>query len=263
MAFKYGPRLLLDVYPQAFAAYSLRRLSDQYSGPAIRVRRDSDNTEQNINLSRFGLDTTSLSNFVGSGTGYITTWYDQSGNGNHVYGNVGLTYQPTIVESGSIVLQQGQPSIKFNGNQVLYSNTFNTTATSPFSILGVMYITAGGLFDGDNSEEMRVRTLSSTTLDIRTLPGIRAGYNFVWNQRNLYHFIFNTFGQTTSMGVNTTTIGTSTGYNPITLGGLSLGNSYTFNPMTGNMQEFIVFPYNITDIRLQVSSAINGYYGIY
>ncbi len=39
---------LLDDYPSAAAAYSVRKLRSAYTGSAIRVRRASDNAEQNI-----------------------------------------------------------------------------------------------------------------------------------------------------------------------------------------------------------------------
>ncbi|HDZ0636275.1 TPA: hypothetical protein RRT33_005181, partial [Klebsiella pneumoniae] len=62
-------------------ALSLRQLSASYTGPAIRVRRSSDNTEINIGFTAEGdLDTTALLNFCGSGNGFISVWYDQSGN---------------------------------------------------------------------------------------------------------------------------------------------------------------------------------------
>ena len=44
-------QLLLDTNPGASVAYSLRKLSSAYAGSAIRVRRSSDNTEQNIGLN--------------------------------------------------------------------------------------------------------------------------------------------------------------------------------------------------------------------
>ena len=59
--------LLLDTYSGAAAAYSLRKLRTAYSGYAIRVRRSSDNTSQDIGFDANGnLDTTSLLAFVGS-----------------------------------------------------------------------------------------------------------------------------------------------------------------------------------------------------
>jgi len=47
--------LLLDLYPGATVAYSLRKLRTAYSGSAIRVRRSSDNTEQD-----FGFDSSEI-----------------------------------------------------------------------------------------------------------------------------------------------------------------------------------------------------------
>lgn len=56
---------LLDTYPGAAVGYSLRRLSSTYTGNAIRVRRSSDNTEQNIGFVGNELDTTTMLDFVG------------------------------------------------------------------------------------------------------------------------------------------------------------------------------------------------------
>ena len=89
--------LLLDTYSGAAAAYSLRRLITVYTGSLIRVRRSSDNTEQNIGFDSDGnLDTVALSAFVGSGSGFVTTWYDQSGNSRNVTQTTAAN-QPRIV----------------------------------------------------------------------------------------------------------------------------------------------------------------------
>ena len=45
--------LLLDTYPNAAVAYSLRKLRTAYTGAAIRVRRSSDNAEQDIGFNDF------------------------------------------------------------------------------------------------------------------------------------------------------------------------------------------------------------------
>ncbi|GIV57693.1 MAG: hypothetical protein KatS3mg042_0606 [Rhodothermaceae bacterium] len=74
---------LLDEYPDAYAAYSLRKLSSTYTGPAIRVRRSSDDAEQDIGFGADDfLDTAALTAFVGSGDGYVTTWYSQIPGGD-------------------------------------------------------------------------------------------------------------------------------------------------------------------------------------
>jgi len=60
-----GTQLLLDTYPNAAVAYSLRKLRTAYTGSAIRVRRSVDNAEQDIAFSGNDLDTTSMLDFVG------------------------------------------------------------------------------------------------------------------------------------------------------------------------------------------------------
>ena len=73
----------LDPYPNADAVYCVYRLYSSYTGSLLRVRRSSDNTEQDIGYDSNGyLDTASLLAFVGANDGFVTTWYDQSGNSN-------------------------------------------------------------------------------------------------------------------------------------------------------------------------------------
>jgi hypothetical protein len=109
---------LLDIYPNAAAAYSLRQLTAAYTNSAIKVRRSSDNTETNIGFSFSGdLDTTALLAFTGTGAldnGFITTWYDQSGNGKNATQTTAIN-QPQIVSAGSVLLQNGKPTAKFDG----------------------------------------------------------------------------------------------------------------------------------------------------
>jgi hypothetical protein len=93
------PGYVLDDYPSAAAAYSLRLLRSTYTGSAIRVRRASDNTEQNIGFVNNELDTSSLTTFCSGTDGFITTWYDQSGNGYNATQTT-ASNQPTIVVSG-------------------------------------------------------------------------------------------------------------------------------------------------------------------
>ncbi|RMD81499.1 MAG: hypothetical protein D6820_05045, partial [Lentisphaerae bacterium] len=95
------------------AAYSLRKLSSTYTGPAIRVRRSSDDAEQDIGFGADDfLDTAALTAFVGSGDGYVTTWYDQTGG--EAMTNTDVTRQPKIVDQGQIITTDtGKPAIYF------------------------------------------------------------------------------------------------------------------------------------------------------
>ncbi len=131
---------LLDTYGGAAAAYSLRKLSSTYSGSAIRVRRSSDNTEQNIGFDGSGnLDTTALTSFVGAGNGFVTTWYDQSGNGNDVTQSTAAN-QPTIVSSGIVVTTSGKPTIQFgkNDTQTPLKATISPWSSNNLTVTGVV-----------------------------------------------------------------------------------------------------------------------------
>ena len=105
---------ILNTYSGASAAYSLRLLDNTFSGSAIRVRRSSDNAEQNIGFVNNVLDTASLESFCSATNGYVTTWYDQSGSANNAT-NTTAADQPQIVSSGSTILENGKPAIKYDG----------------------------------------------------------------------------------------------------------------------------------------------------
>lgn len=103
---------LLDTYSGASAAYSLRKLRTAYSGYAIRVRRSLDSTSQDIGFDANGiLDTTTLLSFVGSGTGFVSVWYDQSGNGKNAT-QTSASNQPLIVVGGVIYTLNGKPIVR-------------------------------------------------------------------------------------------------------------------------------------------------------
>ena len=105
---------LLDTYSGAAAAYSAaRRLSSTYTGSLIRVRRSSDNTEQDIGYdSNNVLDESALTTFVGANDGFVTTWYDQSGNGRNQAQATAIS-QPRIVNGGVVEKIDTKPSINF------------------------------------------------------------------------------------------------------------------------------------------------------
>ena len=91
----------------------MRRLTVKYNGALIRVRRSSDNSESDISFNSQGvLDSVSLLNFVGANNGFITKWYDQSGNGYHV-DQTTAAFQPKIISSGSLNLINNKPTISF------------------------------------------------------------------------------------------------------------------------------------------------------
>lgn len=120
------------------AAFSFRKLFASYSGNAIRVRRSSDNSEQDVGFGSDGhLDYATLLSFCGAGSGYIKTWYDQGDGGlNATQSTAGS--QPRIVDSGS--LQQNgayTAAVKFDGTDdyLMTSSNFDCSSTDEASML--------------------------------------------------------------------------------------------------------------------------------
>lgn len=111
--------LPLDEVGSAAAAYSLRLLRQAYSGSAIRIRRDSDNTEQDIGFTSGELNTSAINSFAGSAGAYVVTVYDQSGNNRNLT-QASTGSQPQIKASGgAIVTRNGKPYMLFDGNDFL------------------------------------------------------------------------------------------------------------------------------------------------
>lgn len=123
--------LLLDTYP-AEAAYSLRLLRTAYAGSAVRIRRSSDDTEQDIGFSSGNFDATSFSSFIGGGSGYVVTWYDQSGNG-HNLPTGSFSEQPQLL----LNTFQGKPVINFDGSNDAFAITNFLSGSSALTLFGV------------------------------------------------------------------------------------------------------------------------------
>ena len=105
-----GSPILDQLTATATAAYSTRRLKGAYAGNAMRVRRSSDNAEQDIGFASDGtLNQAALLSFVGSGSGYVSIWYDQVGGKNLT--QTITAYQPTIAVSGAVYKIGGTPTL--------------------------------------------------------------------------------------------------------------------------------------------------------
>lgn len=112
---------LLNEYSGAAAAYSLRLLDNTYTGDAIVVRRASDNTTQSIGFVNNELDTATLESFCSGTDGFVTTWYDQSGNLSHIYSAI-ASEQPQIVQNGTTIKENNKPSAYFDIGRKIWNN---------------------------------------------------------------------------------------------------------------------------------------------
>ena len=152
---------LLDDYSGAEAAYSLRLLSSTYTGDAIRVRRASDNTEQDIGFVNNELDTSTLTTFCSGTNGFVKTWYDQSGNGYDATQTTAAN-QPQIVSSGSVINVNSKPAISFDGTN---DSLLNTTLTAS-STQSVFYVKKGANLSGNSNVFGFPTTIDNTQLGI-------------------------------------------------------------------------------------------------
>lgn len=113
---------MLDLYPNAFAAYSVRKLRKDYTGPCLKVRRSSDNDELDIGFVGDGLDIAGLETFCSGTNGFVKTWYDQSENDIDAVQDTSAS-QPQIVSAGAVLTENTKPKLSFNG-----TSSFLTTS---------------------------------------------------------------------------------------------------------------------------------------
>jgi hypothetical protein len=257
--------LLLDTYTGAIAAYSLRKINTSYTGKAIRVRRTSDNTEQDFGFIGNDLDTASILSFVGSSNGRVTTWYDQSGNERNAT-NSTANLQPYIVVSGSLVTKNSKPSLWMTSSK-LFSN-FSSTFNQPLTIFNsVTYPAKTGnkyLFDTDGSP--RIALLRESTSKISMFAGSllsvnESNYSFTTDKAYLITSIFNSTNSKLSINGSQQASGNAgtAGIDSLNIG---IRNN---NQETGDVyyQEFIIFNSDQTSNKSNIESDINTYWTIY
>lgn len=127
--YSQGAGLLLDLYP-AHSAWGLSKLRTAYTGSAIRIRRSSDNAEQDIGFSGVDLDTAAISSFVGANSAFVTTIYYQVGANYFIQLTAGN--QPRIVNAGVLETLNGKPALRFIRANNTQMSVSSSTATYKF-----------------------------------------------------------------------------------------------------------------------------------
>lgn len=269
-----GTSYLLDTYSAA-AAYSLRQLRTGVTS-VVRVRRSSDNAEADFTATEITDGT--LTTWTGANDGFVTTWYDQSGNGNNVTQSTAAN-QPQLVSSGSVLTKGGLPAVRFDGSTdylddgfggsvlgVISTSYFSVSSANALSSLGTIHCQTNALTLYSVRTFCDTRTLkrhlaasnSSVVAFYADLSAVRNNTD----QRLLSSFIDSS--KNMSSFDNGTTGGTATYTGTVTdNNGLSLGVQSGLTYLNGFIQEFIAFNTDESANRTAIESDINTYYSIY
>lgn len=270
----YGT-LLLDLYPNALAAYSLRKLNSSYTGAAIRLRRSFDNAETDIGFTSSGdLDTTAVSLFILGTNGFISTWYDQSGNGR----NATTTSRPFLALNGTIYTINGKPSAFWLNGQNYYLRTSSFTSISqPISTFSVSKLSASSginasvLYDNElsSSNGFNIYNTGITDTPNNTCvinSGTSVSIMSSDTNINLISAIYNTTNSNVFVNNVSKISGQNIGSNALT--GITIGNVrnstfYNIYDWSGYITELVFYPTNQSSNRTGIQSNINTYYSIY
>lgn len=252
-----GNNFLLDTFSGAAAAYSLRKLSASTTN-VVRVRRSSDDAESNFTAAEVADGT--LEAWVGAlNDGYVTTWYDQSGNGNDATQATAAT-QPQIVSGGSVILENGKPVVSPDGVDDILNNS---------AIINYHSIFMAGLPSSNVSNNI--------VLDIVLYLGWEAtAITYRTNTYSPHYFPSDTTQQIISIiaeggvdprSVNAYRNGVASASNPISLN-LGFGQGFifgvdNFGEYDRPVHEIIIYDSDQSANRTAIESNINDYYSIY
>ena len=272
---------LLDTYTGAAVAYSAaRRLATAYTGSLIRVRRSSDNAEQDIGYDGSNvLDESALTTFVGANNGFVTTWYDQSGNALNVNQSTAAN-QPQIVSSGSVLKDNSKPKIQFDGTNDFFnggdilkagSGSLCSFVVGQSADNGTFY--AKSEYQGSPSRYSLLNAGSTLSLAVSpiildfSITTTLQTTKKLFNQEflaNISHRLYLNNSMATFYGFVPTTIGNSTDsfligkYNDATGG--ATGTNLQQN---GFSQEIIIYLSNQSANLSGINTNINTFYSIY
>jgi len=111
---------LLDGYTDDLVgAFAPVLLVPDYAGDCMRIRRASDNAEQDIGFDGQDLDTAAIATFCAGTDGFVKTWYNQDGSGNDLT-QTSTSAQPKIYDASTgVVLDNLKPAISYDTSSKL------------------------------------------------------------------------------------------------------------------------------------------------
>lgn len=263
--YKPTTALLIDTYGGAAAAYSVRKLSQWYTGNCMKVRRDSDDTTQDIGFDSNGdLDTAAIKTFCdagGAGTlGYVDTWYDQSGNGYNMTQST-ASQQPQIYDGSAVITEGGKPAITPSSSSP-GSRMFSTLNVASASVYGfnVMRHTSGLptvlMHSSPSYTYMLASQSGSTSTDVagQGLNWRKDGASWTFLTRNDVYGSLNSAHHLIAFDGAMASNWTS-----VNLGDLPVYLTWSMY----QMQELVVYTSDQSSNRSGIESDINAYFSIY
>ena len=256
---------LLDQYSGAAAGYSLRKLSNSYTGFAVKVQDNVGGATQDIGFNADGeLDTVALLAYAGSNDVFVETWYDQSGNGvNATQPSSGL--RPQIVSSGVVITENGKPAIEGDGNK---SMAFTSITFSDLCFVNVSTIShnAGNLGDaayGGASGTFGAYGFDSTTLRWR-FAGSTSDFTIPAQTNGTQYLAFaNRSSTSLQVSFQGNVVGTDFNSAQAVIYQLLNGNGNGL-ALSGTAQEFIFYPSDQSGTpQTGIEANINFFYDIY
>ena len=267
---------LLDEYSGAAAAYSLRSLSTSTTN-VVKVRRSGDDAELDFTASEVSDGTLAAWVVAGGGTedGFVTTWYDQSGNANNAT-QATAANQPKIVSSGTLVEENSKAAIDFDGTDDLLTITAgssilpSTGDLSSFSVFSGDTAGVGYIYSNSTSSDDRHGIgLQFFSGALRITGAIRIGGTWSIYEEQLIsadqQYLLSAFKSGVDFyvdGIKSTggTNGLFAAANITFNIGANTNNSATLN---GKLQEIIFFDSDESANRTGIESNINAHYNIY
>lgn len=225
-----------------YSAYSVRQLYSAYAGSAFRVRRASDNTEQDIAFTSGGtLNLTALQTFCSGTDGFITTWYDQTGNLRHMT-QITTTAQPQIVSAGNVLKQDNNPALVFAAGQWMTLST--GPIAQPYSRSSVFQLdtrVAGHTLLGPAATATTGRlyedTTSSLSMDAGTSVQINTASGTGSNGQYTLAELYNGASSTRSLNGAVTTPNPGTG----SIDGLNINADYLGSSLAATRFTEVIF----------------------
>ena len=260
-----GTPLLLDTYSGAAAAYSTRKLRTAYAGSCMRVRRASDNAEQDIGFVDGVLDEASLIAFAAGSIGFVVTWYDQSGNARNLTQSTAAN-QLRIISAG-VVLKANGKAAAYNTGTNRFMDAAGVVLSQPDTIFSVHEENQTGgtnvFYDGSDSAARQALYATGGALARFSGTVQSSGVAVVANTLRQFSTYFagaSSYLRRNGTLLQATSAGTQ-GLNGFRIGdGAGAGGGNL--SMIGYYSEFIIYASDQSANRAAIESNVMTYFGI-